>query len=333
MEKLAYNIKSILERRKNMKKILVVLLAVITVSGFMAVPAFAADKLVVMDATGTIEEFAVTDTGDINANGKIILGRGFTPTPLSAASRIEISSNAFTEFYVTSHNTTGNPSLVLYKSRGDMTTPTIVGDGDFTGSFFARGFDGSAYRNVGGVRFAVDGSPAAGSVPGRVTFHTTAPGAGSFTERMRIASSGYVGIGTTTPAYLLDVNGQARINGVVYGSSRTIKDNIVDLKSSEALETLKGLNPVKYHYKADQSEERMGFIAEDVPDLVAKNGRTGIDPMDIVAVLTKVVQEQEETAKKQQAVINTLTEKLSQLEAKMEGLQTREIPLSILSQK
>jgi len=55
--------------------------------------------------------------------------------------------------------------------------------------------------------------------------------------------------------------------------------------------------------------------------------------MDIVAVLTKVLQEQKETVEKQQAVINTLTEKLAQLEAKMEGLQTREIPLSILSQK
>ena len=55
--------------------------------------------------------------------------------------------------------------------------------------------------------------------------------------------------------------------------------------------------------------------------------------MDIVPVLTKVVQEQEETVKKQQTVIKSLTEKLAQLEAKMEGLQTRETPLSILSQK
>jgi uncharacterized coiled-coil protein SlyX len=35
--------------------------------------------------------------------------------------------------------------------------------------------------------------------------------------------------------------------------------------------------------------------------------------MDIVAVLTKVVQEQKETVEKQQAVINTLTEKLALL--------------------
>ncbi len=299
-----------------MKKVQVVLLAVIAATGFMAVSAFSADKLVVMDTNGTVEKFAVTDAGDINADGRIILGRGFAPTPLSPVSRIEISSGTFTEFFVTSHSTGGNPSLVLYRSRGNITTPAVVADGDFTGSFFARGFDGSAYKNVGGVRFAVDGAPAAGSVPGRVTFHTTAPGAGNFTERMRIASSGYVGIGTTTPAYLLDVNGEARINGLVYGSSRTLKDNIIDLKSSEALETLKGLNPVKYNYKADQNEKRIGFIAEDVPDLVAKNGRTGIDPMDIVAVLTKVVQEQQDSLKELQAKNERLEQRLLALEGK-----------------
>ncbi len=249
-------------------------------------------------------------TGDINAMGRLTLGRGFAPTPLSPVSRIEISSETFTEFFVTSHSTGGNPSLVLYRSRGNISTPAVVASGDFTGSFFARGFDGSAYKNVGGVRFAVDGTPTAGSVPGRVTFHTTAPGAGNFTERMRITSSGYVGIGTTTPAALLDVNGSAIINGVTYGSSRALKDNIVDLESSEALETLKGLTPVKYNYKADQAENHIGFIAEDVPDLVAKNGRTGIDPMDIVAVLTRVVQEQNRTIEALSAKVERLEETL-----------------------
>jgi hypothetical protein len=304
----------IIERRQGMKKVLVVLLAMTALTGLLAVPVFAADKLVVMDTSGTIEKFAVTDTGDINADGRITLGRGFSPTPLSSVSRIEISSDTYTEFFVTSHSPAGNPSLVLYKSRGNIAAPAMVADGDFTGSFFARGFDGSAYKNVGGVRFAVDGTPAAGSVPGRVTFHTTAPGAGSFTERMRITASGNVGIGTTTPAYLLDVNGQARINGIVYPSSRALKDNIVDLKSSEALDALKGLNPVRYKYKADQNEERIGFIAEDVPDLVAKNGRTGIDPMDIVAVLTKVVQEQQDSLKELQAKNERLEQRLLALE-------------------
>jgi len=40
----------------------------------------------------------------------------------------------------------------------------------------------------------------------------------SGTERMRLISSGYLGIGTTTPAYRLDVAGDARVTGTLYPS-------------------------------------------------------------------------------------------------------------------
>ena len=46
-------------------------------------------------------------------------------------------------------------------------------------------------------------------------------------------------------------------------------------------------------YKNDQTESYLGFIAEDVPELVATRDRDGLSSMDIVAVLTKVVQEQQ----------------------------------------
>ena len=39
----------------------------------------------------------------------------------------------------------------------------------------------------------------------------------------------------------------------------------------------------------------MGFIAEEVPDLIATKDRKGLSPMDIVAILTKAIQEQQKT--------------------------------------
>lgn len=91
-------------------------------------------------------------------------------------------------------------------------------------------------------------------------------------------------------------------------SSRDLKENIDNLAVKEAVETLKGLNPIKYSYKADSRQEtHLGFIAEDVPDLVASHDRKGLSSMDIVTVLTKVVQEQQTT-------ISTLTEKVESLE-------------------
>jgi hypothetical protein len=64
---------------------------------------------------------------------------------------------------------------------------------------------------------------------------------------------------------------------------------------------------VKFGYKKDVTEKHVGFIAEEVPDLIATKDRKGLSPMDIVAVLTKVVQEQ-------QKAISTLYEKVSELE-------------------
>jgi len=56
---------------------------------------------------------------------------------------------------------------------------------------------------------------------------------------------------------------------------------------------LRELQPTRFNYKVDKQEECVGFIAADVPELLANKDRNGLSPMDIVAVLTKVVQEQQ----------------------------------------
>jgi hypothetical protein len=58
---------------------------------------------------------------------------------------------------------------------------------------------------------------------------------------------------------------------------------------------------VTYEYKASPGEHHVGFIAEDVPDLVATADRKGMSAMDVVAVLTKVVQQQQKTIAELQA--------------------------------
>mgnify|MGYP001614082165 CR=1 FL=1 len=75
-------------------------------------------------------------------------------------------------------------------------------------------------------------------------------------------------------------------------SSRAYKKDIAPLQIDTAVETLKNLQPVTFKYKTD-NEKRVGFIAEDVPDIVASKDRKGLSAMDIVAVLTKVVQDQQ----------------------------------------
>ena len=78
-------------------------------------------------------------------------------------------------------------------------------------------------------------------------------------------------------------------------SSLALKENITPLSAEKAASALQELKPVNYNYKADKAEKYVGFIAEEVPELVASKDRKGLTPMDIVAVLTKVVQEQQKT--------------------------------------
>jgi len=67
---------------------------------------------------------------------------------------------------------------------------------------------------------------------------------------------------------------------------------------------------VKFAYKKDMTEKHVGFIAEEAPELVVTKDRKGLSPMDIVAVLTRVVQEQQKT-------ISILTEELKELKEKV----------------
>ena len=102
----------------------------------------------------------------------------------------------------------------------------------------------------------------------------------------------HLGEGSGTPMHVL---GNISCTGTLTeGSSRSLKRNITSLTMDEAKSALKGLEPVKYFYRADPTFDRHnGFIAEDVPELAATNDRKGIRAMDIVAILTRVVQEQQ----------------------------------------
>ena len=88
-------------------------------------------------------------------------------------------------------------------------------------------------------------------------------------------------------------------------SSRERKDNIETLTVEDALVALAQLEPVQFNYRNDAAETYVGFIAEDVPALVATADRKSLSTMDIVAVLTKVIQAQ-------QAQIDALEKRLDE---------------------
>ena len=126
-----------------------------------------------------------------------------------------------------------------------------------------------------------------------------------------IDATGRIGLGVASPLFQIDHSSGARLDAGswVNASSRGVKQDIHMLDRDAAMRAFKALEPVTFAYKANPKEAYVGFIAEDVPDLVATADRKGLSSMDVVAVLTKVLQEQQRT-------IEDLQTRLQQLERK-----------------
>lgn len=146
-------------------------------------------------------------------------------------------------------------------------------------------------------------------------------------------ASGNVGLHTAMPAYPLQVgdvggtkgNGAYVSTGGVWtnASSRTIKQDIEQITSDQAHDAVRALQPVSFRYKNEPGEQYAGFIAEDVPDLVASGDRKSLSAMDVVAVLTKVVQDQDRQLDQQRKANDEQKKTLEQQQCLLEDLQQR----------
>jgi len=259
-----------------------VLVIVAIISFIVPVSVFAADKLLVKDGSGN-DVFTVEDNGAVTSDG--------TSFPVSKIKR------------TVSHTTAGRGVAAFELiSSGNMV--------DGFGPSFEFWISDSGHTATKGI-VTLEAVRDGGDQSGKLEILTA--NGGTLGYKMAIDSSGYVGIGRRSPSYPLHMASGAYVTtGGVWtnASSREYKKEIKDLTSVEAMDTLKGLNPVKFSYKASSDERHVGFIAEDVPELVASKDKKGMSSMDVVAVLTKVVQEQQKT-------IAELSKKLDKLEREL----------------
>jgi hypothetical protein len=273
-----------------MKKLSIVLMVVAAVTCMVAVPAFSADKLIVKD---TLNNNGFVVTNDVR------VGVG-TPSP---AYVVDVSAGNVSK------------SALHFSLNGADTGGwlTAVADNNFWMS------SGAMWDNAAGgwVQKSPDGNAVmigSGSAGLRV-FTRSGCAVGTVcptVNRFRIDYNGNLGLGIG-PNHPLHLAGGAYSDGATWvnASSREYKEDIKDLSTEAAMSTFDALKPVTFKYKTGDHVGHVGFIAEDVPDLVATKDRKGLSAMDIVAVLTKVVQEQQETIAK-------MSEKLERLEREMQ---------------
>ena len=90
--------------------------------------------------------------------------------------------------------------VTIGASRGTtVNSYTALQSGDIVGKVAFQGADGTELVSAAEITAFVDGTPGANDMPGRLVFSTTADGASSPTERMRIGNNGDVLINTTSP--------------------------------------------------------------------------------------------------------------------------------------
>lgn len=216
--------------------------------------------------------------------------QSFTLEAGAPANSIYIDSNGRLGFG------TSTPSTSIESVSGN--SPTLRLNQDGSEGFQAQSWDVGGNETGFFVRDFSNGE----TLPFRIA--SSAP-----TDSLAIGATGNIGLGIDAPTEKLHVMGNAIISGnLELGSSRAIKHAIESLDLPQAMAALLNLEPVKYRYNHSPEQQTLGFIAEDVPDLLATESRKSLKPMDIVAVLTKVVQAQQQTIDELSVKIDGLLE-------------------------
>jgi hypothetical protein len=285
-------------------------LGIIFITLVIPLSAYSADKLIVEDSSGN-QKFTARDDGSVMLNTNSF----DAPSWVKLYGAIDNSVCGFGFDSFGPNSTSGGGGIFRY-ANGSQSAKAAVQNGDRLGFFVFAGYDGANFLNTAALAAIVDGPVTSGSVPTKFVFETSSAAAPR-PQRMVIASNGNVGIGQPSPSRPLEMGSGAYVSsGGVWtnASSREYKENIQILTSREANQALDGLNPVRFSYKTDKEDRHVGFIAEEVPELVATQDRKGLSPMDIVAVLTKVIQEQKNAISELSQKVDMMRQEIGRLE-------------------
>jgi hypothetical protein len=154
-------------------------------------------------------------------------------------------------------------------------------------------------------------------------------GTATANERMRILSTGNVGIGTSTPSYKFQVKISGSYEGHVSSTGTWASSSDVRFKKNinpitNSLGYIMNLNPVRFDMKNEEDSKagnHFGFIAQEMekylPELVGTDneGMKSIEYATLTSILAGAVKEQ-------QAIIESQKKDIEQLKADVQELKS-----------
>ena len=205
-------------------------------SGGVNIASITAGEFVINEGSADID-FRVESNGNANmlvvdgADDDVRIGTATNFGPHDAGLKVkgDITIGDFT-------NDSISATLGFIKSRNTTVgSQTIVADDDEIGRIAFRADDGNDANynnNVAAISVQIDAAPGTDDTGGRILFETTADGARTTTERMRIANTGNVSIGNTdtTPAL-----------GVTVADTRVTSGACLDVHHTKSDTTFSGI--------------------------------------------------------------------------------------------
>ena len=237
----------------------------------------------------------------IDSSGRLLVG---TSSSFMSGGLLQVKgSGTYPAIGLQDESNTGSAEFWIQKRRGTSGSPSIVQSGNGLGSINFSGWDGSSDVKAAQIEAIVDGTPGANDMPGRLVFSTTADGAASPTERMRISQNGTISLGTAgainTTLYveagtdaittlLRNANSGSNVTaigfrnsggsyvGAIYcNNSNTTYSTTSDYRLKENVEPITGaaarilqLKPRRFNFIANPDQTVDGFIAHEAAEAV-----------------------------------------------------------------
>jgi len=210
----------------------------------------------------------------IDNSGRLIVGATATRSVASSFQNT-ITNQVFVEqagavglapaTFVYNSDDSNATRVVIGKSRGTAVgAVTTLQNNDGVGTLLFAGADGTTINPVAAsISVSVDGTPGTNDMPGRLVFSTTADGASSPTERMRITNAGNVGIGGTPAAgrsLAVSKNITGDVSGFGIRSDGTIQSDVTS---------------AAYYFRSVASTQATTFTCSQIQHYSAGQGTIG----------------------------------------------------------